>query len=186
VAPGVREDLELTGLHRAAVLALLLATGCGPWGPLGVIPGGPLAGEVVEEPVDDWSFTDAHRTVAIETQGEWIDHSVTVLCGADGRYLYVPSRNPRRKKWVENALRDPRVRIGVDGRIYPGKATRVTSSSEAQRAVRAQIRKYLGVEVQKVRPLLEPPEPGDDRAEVWIFRVESTGDGGSSAGAGAS
>lgn len=162
-------------LVGVALCATLL--GCGPQGPLGVLPGGPLAGEVVEARVDDWSFTDAHLTVAIETRGRWIDHSVTVLCTAHGGHLYVPSRNPRRKRWVQNVLRDPRVRIGVAGRVYPGVAERVSSLEEAEPVARAQLLKYVGIEAEQVRPLLDPPQPGDDRAEVWIFRVTSTGEG---------
>ena len=160
-------------LILAAVLALLL--GCGPQGPLGVLPGGPLAGTVVLEPVDDWRFTDSHATVAIETRGSWIDHSVTVLCSSEGPHLYVPSRHAPHKRWVQNVLRDPRVRIGVEDRIYEGRAVRVADPVEAERAARAQLRKYVGIDPAVVRPLDGPPEPGDDRAEVWMFRIESVG-----------
>ena len=162
----------------AKALALILAAapilfGCGPQGPLGVLPGGPLAGTTVVEPVDDWGFTDSHATVAIETRGSWIDHSVSVLCAAEGSDLYVPSRHAPHKRWVQNVLRDPHVRIGVKDRIYEGRAVRVTDPAEAERAARAQLRKYLGIEPAGVRPLEGPPEPGDDRAEVWTFRIES-------------
>ena len=39
----------------------------------------------------------------------------------------------------------------------------------------AERRKYLGIEAEHARALLEPPAPGDDRAEVWLFRIESIG-----------
>lgn len=142
---------------------------------MGVLPGGPLAGEVVQERIEDWSFTDSHLTVAIETRGGWIDHSVTVLCSADGEHLYVPSRNPGNKRWVANLERDPRVRIGVGGQIYPARAELVDSLEEAESAARAQLRKYLGIEARDLRPLAGPPPPGDDRAEVLLFRITSTG-----------
>ncbi len=65
-------------ISRRALIGLtlcaLLGGACGPQGPLGILPGGPLAGEVVEAPVADWSFTDAHLTVALETRGRWVDH----------------------------------------------------------------------------------------------------------------
>ena len=76
----------------ALALGLLLAA-CGPQGPMGILPGGPLAGEVVPGPIDDWSFTDDQATVAIETRGDLVDHSVTVLCTAYAGHLYVPSRH---------------------------------------------------------------------------------------------
>ena len=38
---------------------------CGPWER---VPGGRLHGEVVLQPVADWSFTAQHRTIAVETR----------------------------------------------------------------------------------------------------------------------
>ena len=162
---------------RLIWIALLTsaAFGCGPQGPRGVIPGGPLSGEVVAEPVADWGFTDDDVTVAIETRGDWIDHSVTVMAMRDGPYLYVPSRQGYRKSWVKNIGRDPHVRIGVDDRIYHGRAVRVQDVEEAERAARSLIRKYLGMEFDAVQVLLDPPDEGDDRIEVWYFRIESIG-----------
>jgi hypothetical protein len=161
----------------AGLAALLALAACGPQGPQGVLPGGPLAGEVVREPVADWRFTDDDATVAIETGSGWLHHSVTVLAVAVGPHLYVPSRQGYRKRWVQNALREPRVRIGVDGRVYAGRAARVLDPAEAELVARAQLRKYLGLEADEVRMLLDPPAEGDDRIEVWLFRIESTGAG---------
>ena len=158
---------------RLLICTALIA--CGPQGPLGVIPGGPLAGDVVAQSVANWHFTDDDVTVAIETHGEWIDHSVTVLAMTDGPHLYVPSREGFRKSWVKNIERDPHVRIGVDGRIYHGRAVRVLDQTEADRAARALIRKYLGLEFEHVRAMLEPPSADDDHIEVWYFRIESLG-----------
>jgi hypothetical protein len=152
---------------------LITLTACGPQGPLGIIPGGPLAGEVMPDRVSDWRFTDDDITVAIETRGDWIDHSVTVMAAAEGSHLYVPSRQGYRKDWVQNIGRDPVVRIGVDDRIYIGRAVRVLEMPEAERADRALLRKYLGLEFDAVRPMLDPPNEGDDRIEVWLFRIES-------------
>jgi hypothetical protein len=142
---------------------------------MGVIPGGPLAGDVVAEPVSDWRFTDDDVTVAVETQGEWFNHSVTTLAVAVGPYLYIPAREGFRKRWVANAVRDPRVKIGVDGRIYKGRATRVTDPDEAGEVGKSQLRKYLGMDAEEVRQLLDPPAPGDDRVDLWLFRIESVG-----------
>ncbi len=153
-------------------LAALFGLGCGPQGPMGVLPGGPLSGTEVAGPVADWSFTDAHPLIAIETRGRWIDHSVTVISAAHGGHLYIPSRNAPAKRWVQNVLRDPRVRIGVGGEIYPGRAVRVTESEPGNPVERAFLRKYYGLEVEKVRFLYGPPAPGDDRAEVWLFRID--------------
>lgn len=140
---------------------------------MGVLPGGPLSGQVVAAPVSDWRFTDDAVTVAIETRGRWFRHSVTVLAVAVGPHLYVPSRQGSRKRWVNNALRDGRVRIGLRGKIYPGHAIRVVDPEEASAAARVQLRKYLGLEADRLRLLLDPPAPDDDRVDLWLFRIES-------------
>jgi hypothetical protein len=154
----------------AALGCLAVLSGCGPWGPKGIVPGGRLAGEAAT--ASDWSFSDAHPLVAVETRGRLFRHSVTVLCMAvDGR-LYIPSRHAPSKRWVQNVLRDPRVRIGIAGRIYEGRAVRIQDPSEADAVARAMLRKYVGVEAQQVHALAGPPPPGDERAEVWIFRID--------------
>ncbi len=50
----------------AAALAFGVVLGWGPQGPLGVLPGGPLAGEVVAEPVSDWGFAAEEQYAALE------------------------------------------------------------------------------------------------------------------------
>ncbi len=155
-----------------ALLAAVLTAGCGPQGPMGVFPGGPLSGTSVDGPVLDWAFTAEHALVAIETRGRWLDHSVTVVCAAHGGHLYLPSRNAQTKRWVQNVLRDPRVRIGVGDEVYEGRAVRVTESEPGNPVERAFLRKYYGLEVEEVRFLYESPAPGDDRAEVWLFRID--------------
>ena len=40
-----------------------------------------LSGEVVEDPIDDWSFADAYRQIFVETRTWYgIPHSVTTTC----------------------------------------------------------------------------------------------------------
>jgi len=70
----------------AALLLALLASGCGPWGPQGVFAGGPFAGVDEQAFPKDWSFSDAHPLIAIETRGALFRHSVTILCvAAEGK-----------------------------------------------------------------------------------------------------
>ena len=59
--------------------------------PLGPIAGRELTGEVVAEPVSDWSFTDEHNLIAVETRPD-APHSVTTICIAHEGALYVPAR----------------------------------------------------------------------------------------------
>jgi len=150
----------------------VLAGGCRPWGPQGILAGGPFAGESVQPFPADWSFSDAHPLVAIETRGALLRHSVTILCvAADGR-LYVMARHAPRKRWVQNLARDPRVRLRVGDALYAGRAVRLGDSPESGAVARAFLRKYVGIEVEQARALDGPPQRGDDRAEVWTWRID--------------
>jgi hypothetical protein len=161
----------MTRARAIALAALLPLPACGPWGPQGILPGGPLLGSASPFPADG-SSTDEHMLVAIETRGAGFRHSVTILCvAAEGR-LYVSARHAPRKRWVRNAVADPRVRLEIGGRIVAGRAVRVAGGREADLVARAFLRKYVGVEAPEARALADPPPPGDDRAEVWTFRID--------------
>jgi hypothetical protein len=140
------------------VACLALALACEPWGP---IPGGRLEGQVVAEPVRDWSFTDAHSTVELETRPA-DPYSVTVWCVVHDGSLYVPSRYAEKKSWVQYVLDDPRVRLRVGERIYPAAMTRVRDPEEIEAVVPALVAKYD----------LGPPEEGEEE-DVWLFRLRS-------------
>lgn len=151
--------------------AALLLCGCGPWGPLGIFAGGPFLGSVEPAP-EDWSFTDAYPLIAVETRGELYRHTVTILCVSDGGDLYLMARHAPRKKWIQNLLRDPRIRLEIGGKLYAGRAVRVQDEASGGAVARGLLRKYVGIEAEHARALGGTPEEGDDRAEVWSFRVD--------------
>jgi len=160
-------------MKRTAILgALALATACGPWGPQGMLPGGPYLGGAEASRVDDWSFTDDQMLIGIETRDGWLRHSVTILCvSVDGR-LYVMARHAPTKRWVRNVGRDPRVRLGIGGRLYAGRAVRITDPAEADAVARGFLRKYVGIDAPHAHALFGPVPAGDDRAEVWAWRID--------------
>jgi hypothetical protein len=169
------------GRVLGAIVVGLASFACGPWGPQGIFAGGRFAaGSAVAFPAD-WSFTDAHPLAAIETRGPYFRHSVTILCVSSGGKLYVMARHAPRKRWVRNVVRDPRVRVEVDGRVYAGRAVRLDDDPEAAqegRAVaRAFLRKYVALDAPAATPLTGPPTDGDDRAEIWTWRIDPPGDG---------
>lgn len=166
-------------LRVAALLFPLLAAGCGPWGPLGVVPGGPLCCGEVKEPVRDWSFSDAHPLIAVETRGRFFRHSITAVCvSADGE-LYLMARRGGEKTWVRNLTANPRARVEIGGRIYPVRVTRLTEALPGDPVARAFLRKYVGLAADEVRSLPEVPGEGDERIEVWTFHARWD-DGGES------
>jgi hypothetical protein len=148
-------------MRPALWIALGLAlAGCGPFGP---VPGGRVHGEPVSERVADWSFTDAHRLAVVETRPSF-PHSVTTILVAHQGALYVPSRDPRGKRWPRYVLEDPRVRIEIDGKVYAGRLVREPDAALGEALLQTLAAKYQ-------RPAPSGSEP---RPEVWFFRFEQS------------
>ena len=106
-------------MNRAPGLVLLLSTltlACG--GPFLVFPGGALRGEVVTEPVTDWSFVD-DSFIDLETRPS-DPYSVELNYFVKDGQLYIDPAEGRR--WLEYIREDPRVRVRFGGKIYPAEA----------------------------------------------------------------
>ena len=158
-------------LRSGLAVALLVASACGPWGPQGILAGGPYLGAAGDEPVADWSFTDSHLLIGIETRGAWLRHSVTILCVSANGKLYVMARHAPTKRWVRNIGRDPHGAPFVDPIADSESHARIADPSEANAVAHAFLRKYVGIEAPKARALFGPVAPGDDRAELWTWRI---------------
>ncbi len=154
---GARGSATLAG---ALLTGLLSGVGCDAVGPLGPLAGGRLRGELVEQPVDDWSFADAHESFAVETRPA-DPYSVTTWGVTSGGDFYVPTREPLEKAWVRYALADPRVRLRVGDRIYERRAVRVTDPEEFRQVIGLLLAKYD----------LDPPSE-QDVDEVWLLRLD--------------
>ena len=135
-------------------------------------PGTWLSGELVEEPVGDWSFTDDVQEIFVETRTWYgIPHSVTTVCASDGASLYVPSvyfeggEFPDARFWNRNVVRDPRVRLQIDGRLYEAQAVVVESAAEREAALAAFARKYPFWQELAAKPESERPK-------VYFFRMD--------------
>lgn len=112
-------------------------------------PGMRLAGEVVRTPVSSWDFSAADELVELESRAPWgLAHSVTVVCASTGTSLYVPSvylgggSFPESRLWNRNVVRDPDVRIRIDGKLYERRAVLVTDEAERAAAFAAFAAKY--------------------------------------------
>ena len=141
----------------ARLLALLLTAalaGCG--GPFVLLPGGALEGAPAAVP-ESWSFTDAVKTVQLETRPA-DPYSVNIWVVAVGPHLYVHA-GASRSSWVENLEADPNVRLRVDGPIYELAASRVETQEEFDRFSDAYEQKYG-----------RRPRNGDV-AEAYLFRL---------------
>jgi len=128
-------------------------------GPLGPFPGGPMSGEIVREPVTDWSSVLA-GTSRLELQVDPAHpRSLTTTYILHDGALYVPSVLAAHKTWPAHVMADGRVVVRVHGRLYERRAVRVTDPAE----IRALAREW------------DPKTPDDldvGTLSTWYFRLE--------------
>jgi hypothetical protein len=110
-----------------ASLCLFGALGCSS-GPFLVFPGGALSGEVVSDPVDDWSFVD-DLFVDLEVRPE-DPYSVELNYVVRDGKLYIDPAEGR--NWFDYLRQDPRVRVRFDGKVYPCTAVLVGRPGELE------------------------------------------------------
>lgn len=135
----------------ASALALSLS-GC--LDPSDRRPGTWLSGEVVADLPADWSFTDAHKEIAIEVATPYlVPHSVTIWCAALDGALYVGARDPETKRWPAWVDADPEVRLGIGGKVYEVALAPLDESADA--AELARLRTAYAVKYEL------PPAPAD-------------------------
>jgi hypothetical protein len=151
------------------VSAVALGVACSPHDRR---PGTWLSGELVVEPVADWSFSDEAEEIFVETRTWYgIPHSVTTVCAADGAALYVPSvyfeggEFPAARFWNRNVVRDPRVRLQIGDRLYERRAVVVEDAAEREVALAAFARKY-----PFWQELVAKPE--SERPRIFFFRMD--------------
>ena len=149
---------------RLALLAAALLTVLSACGPIGPFPGGRLFGDVVPGPVEDWSFSDAYQTIAVETRPGF-PHSITTICFTHEGQLYVPALRPQGKRWPFFVLENSHVRLKIGDKIYLGRANRVLDESAFE---------SLRASAQKKYPQLGEQDP-ESLPEIWVFRIDPVG-----------
>lgn len=113
-------------------------------GPLRIlpgIPGGALSGEVVRDPDPDWSFARDVDPIELQISSSpprSIFTGVVVYQGA----LYVPVTLSPLKRWPDVVLRDPRVLVRIEGRLFERQAVPVTDSALLRDLIEAGRAKY--------------------------------------------
>jgi hypothetical protein len=151
-------------IFQVALAALLVVFASGCVDPKDRRPGLRLSGEVVNEPISDWSFANEFQQIYLETRTWYqIPHSVTTVCAGLGEKLYVPSiyyggGEWPDKYWNSNVSSDPRVRLEMDGKIYEREAVVVEDPAEFQAAVRALAAKYPLWQEMLAKPESERPD----------------------------
>ena len=123
-------------------------------------PGLWLKGEVVREAVTNWDWANdisdpiRKNSIMLETRTWYgIPHSVTISPTARGDKLYIGGSEqdfrlqkafPDSKAWWANIVRDPRVRMKIDGKIYEMTVSLITDRAEVAQIIgRDPVRKEI-------------------------------------------
>jgi len=113
--------------QAAAILVMLISVaGCG--GPFLVFPGGALSGEVVTEPVDDWSFAE-DTFIDVEFRSPE-PYSVELNYIVRDGMLYLDPAEGR--TWFEYLKADPELRVRFGDEVYPVTAVLVGKPGELE------------------------------------------------------
>jgi hypothetical protein len=141
--------------------------------PCDFTPGSVLWGELVEEPVSDWTFANNVELCQIQVKAPVLPHAVNMNCMAtrEGDALYISCSQCEPKRWSRMAMRNPEARIRLDGRVYPVHVSRVTDPAEADRSWAARLEKLSLSSVPGSGTPVGMPRPAD--AQWWTFRAVS-------------
>lgn len=127
-------------------------------GPIGPLPGGPLAsGAVVAEPVRDWSFAADVPEIELQLDSQSKSRTTWILVHGGRAYIPCSTEYPPGKTWHTSALQDGRAIIRVAGKRYP-----VTLQKVDDPAV-----------LSAVRDLAARKYPNHPSGEAWLFQVTS-------------
>lgn len=148
-----RAILILLAVVVIAIVGVLLS-------PIGPLPGGALSGQTVPEPVEDWGFVKDELFCQLETKVPE-PRSITVTCIVSDRQLYVGCSSCSGRYWSEQLAKEPDVRYGALGKIYPVRASRVGDARELNRVWLDRAEKNGN----------ENPGPKPD--DFWFFRLSS-------------
>lgn len=130
-------------------------------------PGLWLTGQLVTQPVTDWSFTDRYPTIFVQTRSWYgLPHSVTTTVTAYNAHLYLTSvyrpgsQFPRDRLWNRNIMRDPHVRLKIGDQVFDRTVALVTDPAEKDAVLEAKAKKY-------------PRQRATDKNLVYVFRVQA-------------
>jgi len=165
--------LRTVGITVAFLALLLLALRTFGVDPRDQRPGLWLSGEPAGQPVSDWSFTDEHEEIHVQTSTWYgIPHSVTTYCATYEGDLYLFSAYyeggpfPDTRRWNVNVMRDPRIRLKIGDRLYDQRAEHVSDETVRQAVIGSFERKYP-----------EWTSPGDGNVHVFRVRPRESGAG---------
>jgi len=150
-----------------AVIALVYLRTVG-YEPKDTKPGLWLVGAQAMELNSGWSFTNQIEEIYVETRTPYfVPHSITTYCAVYNGNLYLFSAYysggifPDARRWNQNVVRDPRVRLKIGDRIFNQRLSFLGNDPDKAAIHQAFVDKYP-----------QWQSPGIEN--VHIFLVEST------------
>ena len=174
----------VVALVIASIIAILITQRVSD-GPIEFLQGGPFkTGELVEEPVRDWSFGEGKRTefelVGFGTSrvAGYIIHGGIAYMTCDLGFMWNRFESSRQrwilnliyvfKRWHTDAVEDGRALLRIEGKLYKANFVKV-HDPELNAILRAKLedlgRKYIA-------PQELGPPPTDPPNDIWFFRMD--------------
>ena len=135
----MKKLLAVVGVLLGVVILALVIIRVVGFNPGLTSPGMWLTGELVTEPITDWTFAAKERGFALQTH-QWflpiLAHSVTATRWHYKGNLYVASLYPagitlpNGRHWNVNILADPRIRVKIGNKLYDRKVVYVEDDVE--------------------------------------------------------
>ena len=136
----------------------MLSIACG--GPLVMVPGGVLAGDVAPAP-SDWGFSDEFETIQLETQPS-DPYSVNLWGVGVGTKFYIASGRGLESAWAQHIGADPNVRLRIGEKVYELRAVRTDETQDREAFLTGVKAKY------------EEFEPNEEEAAAAVlYRLEA-------------
>ena len=128
---------KILGVIVVALIVLLVVFRLTGFPPHNGTPGLWLSGQLVSDPVGDWSFSDQYPVIQVQTN--WmlgLPHSVNIYCVSVNGQLYLGSTRPAgegypgHRVWDQTVARDPHIRLRIGGKLYDRVLVHVTDATE--------------------------------------------------------
>ena len=185
----IQSWLKYIGIGLVAIIVVtilgIMITQRASDGPIEFLQGGPFrTGELVEAPVTDWSFGAGRRTefelVGYGTSrvAGYVMHDGVAYMTCDLGFMWNRFEGRQRlilnliylfKHWHEDAVKDGRALVRIDGKIYKANFVKVEDPG-LNEILRGRLEE-LGREY--VAPAELGPRPTEPPNDVWFFRMDS-------------
>ena len=138
--------------------------------PMPYLGGGWLRGDVVTQPVRDWSFIPKQQhNLDVERRAGWLPYSGSPWFLVHEKQLYLLLPNLFGDDLKRRIDEDPELRVRIEGKIYLCRATRVDGGVRLASMLSPFLRRLMAVEISG--PVRRRSSGLD--ADVWVYRLES-------------